>query len=165
MVEKCEFMWIYSNLPLCFCICLSACLSVSIFVGVIYRLHYTISRFHSNKLSNVNMLHECKSCSRSRTSEMSFVSVYRDWSQSMDNICGCVKCSILYKEHGLQYIICACYSWEMSLNVSLDISFDNMWGWNGIQKKAGEVTSSKSCTSDETSLRFLNSSYTSYISK
>jgi hypothetical protein len=28
-------------------------------------------------------------------------------------------------------IICACYSWEMALNVGLDASFDNVKDWNG----------------------------------
>jgi hypothetical protein len=36
--------------------------------------------------------------------------------------------------------ICASYSWKMTLNVGLDVSFDNnIQEWKGIQQKAGEV--------------------------
>jgi hypothetical protein len=40
--------------------------------------------------------------------------------------CGYVKCSTLCQEDGSWLIICAWYSWEMTLNVGLDVSFDNM---------------------------------------
>jgi hypothetical protein len=42
-----------------------------------------------------------------------------------------VKCKILYKAGCLQLIISACYSWEMALNVALDVSFDNIGKENG----------------------------------
>jgi hypothetical protein len=47
----------------------------------------------------------------------------------------------MYIEDGLRLIICACYSWEMALNVGLDTSFVNTQDWKGIRKKAGEVNS------------------------
>jgi hypothetical protein len=40
--------------------------------------------------------------------------------------CRYVKCSVLYKADGLRLTICACYSWQMTLNVSFDASFGNM---------------------------------------
>jgi hypothetical protein len=40
--------------------------------------------------------------------------------------CGYVKCSILYRGNGSQQTICGCYSWEMTLNVDLDLSFENI---------------------------------------
>jgi hypothetical protein len=54
-----------------------------------------------------------------------------------------VKSSILYKGEGVQWAICACYSWKMALNVGLTVSFDNMWDWKGIGEKAGEVNNTK----------------------
>jgi hypothetical protein len=35
------------------------------------------------------------------------------------------------------------YSWEIALNVGLDVSFDNMQDWKGIREKAGEVNSTE----------------------
>jgi hypothetical protein len=40
--------------------------------------------YHRNELSSVNMLRERKLCSRSVSSEQSFVSVYRVYSLSID---------------------------------------------------------------------------------
>jgi hypothetical protein len=93
----------------------------------IYHCHYPVSDYHSNELSNVKTLHERKLCSRSRTSEHFFVSVYHVYSVSIDSLLMwiCVKYSILYKGDYLGFTICACYSWEMALNVRLDASFDN----------------------------------------
>jgi hypothetical protein len=63
-----------------------------------------------------------------------------------------VNCTILYKADCLRLNICACYSWEMALNVGLEVSFDNMKDWKGIRQKYKEVYSTKSwTTSDETS--------------
>jgi hypothetical protein len=28
--------------------------------------------------------------------------------------------------------ICACYSWEMALNIDIDASFNKMYDWKGI---------------------------------
>jgi hypothetical protein len=60
---------------------------------------------------------------RSRSSSLSFqciVSII--WILIM---CWCryVKCSIVYKERCLQLTICAYYTWEMALNISLDLWF------------------------------------------
>jgi hypothetical protein len=38
-------------------------------------------------------------------------------------------------------IICAYCSWEMALNVGLDVSLDNTQDWKGIRVKAGEADS------------------------
>lgn len=35
--------------------------------------------------------------------------------------------------------ICACYLWEIELNVGLDMLFDNMRDCGGMQEKSGEV--------------------------
>jgi hypothetical protein len=35
------------------------------------------------------------------------------------------------------------YSWEMALNIDLDVSFDNMQDWKGIGQKAGEVNNTE----------------------
>jgi hypothetical protein len=47
---------------------------------------------------------------------------------------------MLCKGDGLQINIFALYSWEMALNVGLDVSFGNMWDWEGIWENAGNVT-------------------------
>jgi hypothetical protein len=39
---------------------------------------------------------------------------------------GYVKYSRLYKGDNLRLTIYACYSWEMALNITLIVSFDNM---------------------------------------
>jgi hypothetical protein len=57
--------------------------------------------------------------------------------------CGCVNCSTLCKGNGVRLNICVCYSWEMELNVGLDVSFDKMWDWKRIRKKAEEFNSTK----------------------
>jgi hypothetical protein len=33
--------------------------------------------------------------------------------------------------------ICACYSWEMALNFTLDVSFDKMQEWKTIRENRG----------------------------
>jgi hypothetical protein len=56
--------------------------------------------------------------------------------------------------------IYACSSWEISLKVRLDVSFDNMQYWNGINEKAREVNSMEAyMRNDETSCRIFNGSY------
>jgi hypothetical protein len=40
--------------------------------------------YHRNEMSSVNTFHECKLYNRLRTSEQSFVSVYRAYSMSTD---------------------------------------------------------------------------------
>jgi hypothetical protein len=45
---------------------------------------------YSNKLSCFNMFYGCKSCIKSRTSEKSFVSLYRVYSASIGNILKCI---------------------------------------------------------------------------
>jgi hypothetical protein len=63
-----------------------------------------------------------------------------------------VKCSILYRGDGLGLIICACYSWEMVLNIGLDASFDNIQDRKGIREKEEKVNSTKDyITNDVTS--------------
>jgi hypothetical protein len=48
---------------------------------------------------------------------------------------------LLYKEDGLKLIIYACHSWEMALNVGLNVCFGNMRDWKGIREKVGDVNS------------------------
>jgi hypothetical protein len=54
-----------------------------------------------------------------------------------------VKCSTLYNGDGLQLTTFVCYSWEMALNVDLDVSFNSVQDWKGILEKRGEVNSMK----------------------
>jgi hypothetical protein len=78
--------------------------------------------------------------------------------------CGYLKCSILYKGNGLQLTVCACYLWEMTLNVGLDALFDNIYDWKAIREKKGEVNSTKACTvNDDTSRWILNRRYSSFL--
>jgi hypothetical protein len=46
----------------------------------IYRFRYAMSGYHSDGISSINMLHERTLCSRSRTREQYFYSVYRVYS-------------------------------------------------------------------------------------
>jgi hypothetical protein len=55
--------------------------------------------------------------------------------------CGYVKCSIQHKGDGLRFTICAYYSWQMTVKVGLDVSFDNMYGKKEIRENAEEVNS------------------------
>jgi hypothetical protein len=52
-----------------------------------------------------------------------------------------VECSMLciYKGVSLLLTICAWYSWEMTLNFSLNISISYMQDWKGIWKKVGKL--------------------------
>jgi hypothetical protein len=114
----------------------------------IYHCHYAISDYHSNELSSVNTLQERKLCIRSRMIEQSFVSAYRVY---------CVNIDILMWTREVLYCInetvwltmCAYYSWEIALNVGLDVPFNDMEGWNGIWQKAVEVNSTKVYTTNE----------------
>jgi hypothetical protein len=49
------------------------------------------------------------------------------------------KVSIMSKGDCLRLTLCACYSWEMAIQVGLDASFDNMWD----DTEADEVNSTK----------------------
>jgi hypothetical protein len=65
---------------------LNISLYVNGFISVRWKLwNDTILGYRSNKLSNVNILHEWKLCSRSRMSEQSFVLVYRAYYVSTGN--------------------------------------------------------------------------------
>jgi hypothetical protein len=46
---------------------------------------------------------------------------------------------MLHKGHGLRLPICACYSWQIELNIGLDVSFDNEQNWKGTWEKEREV--------------------------
>jgi hypothetical protein len=74
-----------------------------------HHCHYAILVYNSHELSSVNILHEHKLCNGSRTSEQSFVLVYRVYPVSM------LFCHeayyTLYK--GSSLTVCACYLWEM----------------------------------------------------
>jgi hypothetical protein len=88
--------------------------------------NYVISGDYTNKFSIVNTLHGRELCSTSRMSEKSFVCVVSKMWVLLIFRCGHVKCSVLYKGDCLRLIICACYLLEVTLNVGLDVLFDNM---------------------------------------
>lgn len=46
---------------------------------------------------------------------------------------------------------CACYSWEMTLYFSLDVSFGNMQCWKGIREKAVKVSTTEALVTNEIS--------------
>jgi hypothetical protein len=46
---------------------------------------------------------------------------------------------MLYKACGLRVIVCDCSSWEIVLNVALEVSFNNMKDWRRMWKKAGKL--------------------------
>jgi hypothetical protein len=48
-----------------------------------------------------------------------------------------VKWNVLYKGDGLELTIYANYSWEIELNIGLDVSFGNMWGWRRLREERG----------------------------
>jgi hypothetical protein len=60
-------------------------------------------------------------------------------SLSIDNM----KCSILNRGDGFGLTICACYLWEIVLNVGLDVSFDNIENCKAVYEKAREVNDTK----------------------
>jgi hypothetical protein len=67
-----------------------------------------------------------------------------------------VKFSILSEEDSLQLTICECYSWEMALQVGLDVWFD----WKGVWEDGGKVNSAKAYTrNDESSRSIFNGCY------
>jgi hypothetical protein len=104
----------------CVCVCV-----YTYFVGVWFIIVIVISSYHSNELLSINTLDERNLCSRSQTIEQHFVSVYRVYSVSIDNILMWV-CEVWYTLQGRLFTIdCVCYSWEMALYVGL-VSFDNM---------------------------------------
>jgi hypothetical protein len=72
------------------------------------------------------------------TSEQSFISVYRVYSVSIDNIFMWIYEAyyILYKEDSF-----LCYSWEMAINVGL--SSDRICEWKRIRENGGEVNNTK----------------------
>jgi hypothetical protein len=49
------------------------------------------------------------------------------------------------------FSIYECYSWDMALNFSLDVSFDNMEDWKGIPEKVEVNITKAGVTRDETS--------------
>jgi hypothetical protein len=51
-----------------------------------------------------------------------------------------VKRDVRHKGDGSRFIIFACYSWGMTLDVGLDVSFDNVQGYTGIRVE-GKVDS------------------------
>jgi hypothetical protein len=60
--------------------------------------------------------------------------LYRVCFVSIDNIF-VLLCEMLctYKGDSSRCTICACYSWEVALNVGLDVSFSNVEGWKTIR--------------------------------
>jgi hypothetical protein len=64
-----------------------------------------------------------------------------------------VKCSILYEGSGSRLTICRCYSWEIALNVGLDVSFKDLQEWKGIREKVWQVNRTKSYVADDESYR------------
>jgi hypothetical protein len=58
-------------------------------------------------------------------------------------VCGYVKFNIPHKGDDLRLTICAYYSWEMASDVSLGVSFHNIWYLVGIGEEAEEVRRTK----------------------
>jgi hypothetical protein len=50
---------------------------------------------------------------------------------------------MLYKGNSLCLAICACYSWEIAINIGLDASFIDMQGSKGLWEKVGEINGMK----------------------
>jgi hypothetical protein len=50
---------------------------------------------------------------------------------------------MLYKGDDLRLTICAYYSWKVTLNVNLGVSFDITENWEGIREKVGEADITK----------------------
>jgi hypothetical protein len=73
------------------------------------------------------MLHAFKLRSRSRTNVQSFISVYRAYSVSTDNVVVWIyEVQSGIERDDIRSAICTCYCWEMQLNIVLDASFDNI---------------------------------------
>jgi hypothetical protein len=45
----------------------------------------------------------------------------------------------VHEEDGFCLNRCTCFSWEMTLNFGLDVSFNNMYDSEGIRENIGEV--------------------------
>jgi hypothetical protein len=69
--------------------------------------------------------------------------------------CGYVRCTVLHKGDGLRLTICACYLWEMTLNLCLRVSFDNMQDWKGIREKAKKVSNTKAYITNDKNSRWI----------
>jgi hypothetical protein len=59
--------------------------------------------------------------------------------------CQYTNCSTQYREDNLIITIFVCYLWEMALNISFDVSFDNMHDWKVMREKAQKVNCTKVC--------------------
>jgi hypothetical protein len=90
----------------------------------IYYCHYANSGCHSNEMSIVSMLYERMSC-HEHASSLFFHCIVSDLWVLTVFWCEHVICSVLYKGDGLRLTTCACYSWEMDLNVGPNVSLHN----------------------------------------
>jgi hypothetical protein len=100
--------------------------SIKITSWMLASQNYAISGHHSNELSRLTTWHERNTCSKSRRSEQSFVSMYRVYSVSIDNILYDVWSVVYYIKEMVWLKICGCYSWELALSIGVDVSFGNM---------------------------------------
>jgi hypothetical protein len=89
------------------------------------RFIVTVSGYHRSEFSISNTLHERKTISSVTTERVVFIF------------------SILYKETGLRSTDDACCSWELGVNFSLEVLFNNLENLSGIGETAGEVNSTK----------------------
>jgi hypothetical protein len=95
----------------------------------IYKCHYAISRHHSNELTSVNTLNECKLRGKSRQSDRCFVPVYCIYSVNTENILMWIS-EASYTIQRRQFTIdCGCYLWEMPSNIGLDASLNNIFNY------------------------------------
>jgi hypothetical protein len=65
--------------------------------------------------------------------------------------------SVVYKMRLLKLTICACYTWDVALNVGLNESFGNKYDSKGIQENVGNLIVRKLIYQ---MMRFLNECYT-----
>jgi hypothetical protein len=110
--------------PLCFCFLI-------IFLSYPYIYSFASVRFIII-ITNYGLRYQQTNLrSRSWTRNQSFVCIVPImW--ILIFCCGCVKCSILCKVDNIWFTICACFSWEMALNVGLGASFDNVVTMYGV---------------------------------
>jgi hypothetical protein len=84
--------------------------------------------------------------SSSQVSQHYYTSVYRVCSASICNVFIQICCIVLYKGEGFQCNVCVCYSWELALNVMLDVSFLVCSSGKGTRVTETEANSFKAVT-------------------
>jgi hypothetical protein len=90
-----------------------------------------IRRYHRNEMSSVETLRNVSYVARNeRASSHLLQGIVCIWY-------GCVECSACHKGDSLRLTLCVYHSWEITLSVGLDVSFDNMQDWKGKGESRG----------------------------